>query len=316
MKNCKRILRMAALSVLFMVLACPSWANPGPVTMREVQTSMKNLQIPFIANQGQWPDSVVFVGKGLEQTLFVTQDGQLVYSLRGEDKQGNIQGWTVVERFMDGAPSVSGGQKSGTNMSFFKGKDRRQWRRHVSTYQDINLGEVWPGISVKLRLKGNAAEKLVTVQPDASVDKVRMTVDGASDLRIAEDGRLVFNTGIGQAHFSRPVAWQEIDDREVPVGVAYRVDKDSYGFALGQVNPLHPVHIDPILQSSYLGGYAEDKAHAVAIHPSTGDAYVAGETRSADFPGTEGGAQESFGEWFDAFVVRLNADLTTLVQAT
>ncbi len=62
-----------------------------------------------IANQGQWPDTVVFVGKGLDETLFVTHDGQLVYSLSGKDKQGTIQGWTVVERFVDGVAHVSGG---------------------------------------------------------------------------------------------------------------------------------------------------------------------------------------------------------------
>jgi hypothetical protein len=55
---------------------------------------------------------------------------------------------------------------------------------------------------------------------------------------------------------------------------------------------------------------------SVAIHPTSGDVYVAGSTASTDFPGTTGGAQASPGGASDAFIARLNAGLTTLYQAT
>jgi len=64
-----------------------------------------------------------------------------------------------------------------------------------------------------------------------------------------------------------------------------------------------------ILQSTYLGGSGDDDAYALAIHPTTGDVYVAGETKSTNFPGTSGGAQASFGGREDAFVARLTANL-------
>src|SRR5262249_18869121 len=70
-------------------------------------------------------------------------------------------------------------------------------------------------------------------------------------------------------------------------------------------------------QATYLGGIGEDAGLAVVIAPTTGDVYVAGETDSADFPGTAGGAQGSRADPSgDAFVARLNADLTALDQAT
>ena len=71
-------------------------------------------------------------------------------------------------------------------------------------------------------------------------------------------------------------------------------------------------------QATYLGGSTEDQALALAIHPTTGDVYVAGWTISTDFPGTAGGAQPASGgsQDRDAFVARLNAALTTLDQAT
>jgi len=72
-----------------------------------------------------------------------------------------------------------------------------------------------------------------------------------------------------------------------------------------------------ILQSTYLGGSKEDKAQALAIHPITGDVYVAGYTDSTDFPRTTGGAQRRYGGGYsDAFVARFNSDLTQILQAT
>jgi hypothetical protein len=67
-------------------------------------------------------------------------------------------------------------------------------------------------------------------------------------------------------------------------------------------------------QSTYLGGNDEEYAYALAIHPTTGDVYVVGYTRSTDFPGTTG--RDSSRTDRDAFVARLSADLGTLRQST
>ena len=69
-------------------------------------------------------------------------------------------------------------------------------------------------------------------------------------------------------------------------------------------------------QATYLGGGLGDDGTAIAIHPTTGEVFVAGLTASADFPGTTGGAQPANGGSTDAFIARLNASLTTLNQAT
>jgi hypothetical protein len=71
-----------------------------------------------------------------------------------------------------------------------------------------------------------------------------------------------------------------------------------------------------ILQSTYLGGSADDYAYALAIAGS-GDVVVAGITASTNFPNTAGGAQAGYGGGsYDAFVARLNAALTQNPQST
>ncbi len=69
-------------------------------------------------------------------------------------------------------------------------------------------------------------------------------------------------------------------------------------------------------QATYLGGGDQDSGGAVAIHPASGEVYVSGPTTSTDFPGTTGGAQPVSGGSGDAFVARLNSDLTVLDQST
>ncbi len=115
-----------------------------------------------------------------------------------------------------------------------------------------------------------------------------MRVAGARSLRVNEAGALIVGTGLGELSFTPPVAYQEQDGVRRAVTVAYRLQGQEYGFSLGACDPLLPVVIDPLLQATYLGGSGKDQALALAIHPATGEAYVAGKTFSADFPGTAG----------------------------
>lgn len=95
---------------------------------------------------------------------------------------------------------------------------------------------------------------------------------------------------------------------------------DAY---VAELNP----NLSQLLQATYLGGSNDDFAAALAIAPSgtpmAGDVYVAGTTRSSDFPGTSGGAQAQCGSGAsnctdngDAFVSVLSANLQSLVQSS
>jgi|JI10StandDraft_1071094.scaffolds.fasta_scaffold77309_1 hypothetical protein len=74
-----------------------------------------------------------------------------------------------------------------------------------------------------------------------------------------------------------------------------------------------------LVAATYLGGSSFDIGKAIAIHPHTGDVYVAGRTTSTTgFPaGVSAGVQPSHGGGFgDAFVAQFSADLKTLRATT
>jgi len=190
----------------------------------------------------------------------------------------------------------------------------------ASTWQGVRLGQAWPGVEVELSARGNNVEKLFHVAPGADAGQIGIALEGAQSLRIDAQGRLIAGTGNGEVAYTAPIAWQDIDGRRVPVGVRYALKQTQgsahhYGFVLAAHDPRHPLTIDPLIQSTYLGGSNYDVIHALAL-ASNGEVLVAGYAYSSDLPGTAGGAQGAHAGNVDGFVARLSGNLQALVQST
>jgi hypothetical protein len=295
---------------------------------QRVRESVSRVRIPFIGNAGQLDPVVAYYAPTFAGTVYVTRKGQLVYSLPGEPSASGVKlsgarsrspvsqsSWSLTETPLGGRGHPTGSNPTSTGISYFVGNDPSRWRSELPTFEAVSLGEVWPEISLELRAHGKSMEKLFTVEPGGDPSRIRMSVTGAESLRVDETGALIVGTGLGEATFTPPAASQERHGVRRAVRVAYELHGREYGFHLDDYDPTLPVLIDPLLQATYLGGSA-NVAQTVAIHPTSGEVYVAGNTGSANFPGTAGGAQPANSGGGDAFVARLNAALTTLAQAT
>jgi hypothetical protein len=317
--------RSAAALACLLVTAAAHAATPAqPIT----QERLNALVVPFEANSGQFDRRVAFAARTFTGNLYVTRDGALVHSLLGATKDTPRQeapgrraapqrsaGWSLVERpVMARQLEPEGSDASNIAVARFTGNDAAHWQSHIATFDRVEMGEVWPGISLSLVARGANVEKIFTLASNVEVERIAMRVDGAT-LAVASDGALTAQTGNGPVSFTAPVAWQFAEGGErVPVAVSYRLDDAStYGFALGAFDPAYPVVIDPLVQATYLGGSGTDDARALAVDAS-GNVVIAGYTQSADFPGTTGGYQ-SGGGGIDAFVARLNSGLTSLTKA-
>ena len=265
------------------------------------------LRVPFIANEGQTDPRVAYYAAASGGTLFVTRTGELVHALPG---------LSLTETLAGGRARPVGRERSPIAVSELRGADPARWRSAVPTYDEVSLGEVWQGVDVALRPRGRGVEKIFTVRPGARVDRIRVRVRGAHELAMEAGGALVARTATGPITFTAPVAYQEHIEGRRAVDVAYRRRGREYGFTVGAYDRSLPLVIDPLLQSTYLGGDAGDSAVAIAVHPVTGQVYVAGRTSSTNFPGTAGGPQPTGGIEGDAYVARFNSTLTQLLQAT
>src|SRR5215475_3756972 len=311
--------RLLATSLALLPLAAScSQRTSAPPTTAEVAERLNHLAVPFVENAGQSDPRVAYYASTFSGTVFVTNDGELVHALSApgrRDTAGPASGWTLTERFVDGRPTPVGANSAATHVNVFTGSDPARWQRDVPSYADVELGAVWPGISVALAAHGKQVEKVFTVAPGVAPDTIRVRVAGAESLAVADDGGLMLHTGVGDVRLTPPVAYQEIGGTRRMLSAQYALSGDEYGFRVSGYDPTLPVVIDPLLQATRLGGSDADQAIAITIVPA-GDVYVAGDTASFNFPGKGPGAQPRFGGYLDAFVARLIPDLTGLEEAT
>ena len=336
-----RALRSAALLALAaagLTSGAQAAYAPAAPELPAVQKAVATLALPFEQNAGQFEPEVAYLAKTFAGAVFVTRDGRLVYSLPGkavETESDTIStepphlrmqsppkrdpGWALEERLLDARPLTPRGTAPAvTHVTRITEKGTFQ----AETWQGIRLGEAWAGIEVELAARGNNFEKLFHVAPGAAPERIRVGLRGARALHVAADGRLIVATGNGEIAYTAPLAWQEIDGERRPVAVRYALlppDAGAveavYGFALDDYDRRLPLTIDPLIQSTYLGGSGADYLYVVAV-AANGDVLVGGETYSTDLPGAAGGGQPANRGDRDGFAARLSGDLRTLLQTT
>ncbi len=309
-------------------------ARPQPPPPATVAPKLATLQIPFIANEGQKDDQVAFYAPTFGGTVFVTKGGELVYALpQREEKPRGVEavrhsfrtparprqssrGVTLTEALVGGTVrEVQGEGRGRATVNVFHGKDPATWRRDIVTYERVSLGEVYAGVELRLRATGHTVEKVFAVRPGAAPEQIRVRVTGGQGVTVTAAGELAVATALGEVRFSRPVAYQEAESQRQLVAVAYVVEEDAYGFRLGAYDRSRELVIDPILAATFLGGSSFDGATALALD-SAGNVYVVGGTESTDFPGIGPGSADSTFAGTEAFVVKLDGALSTLLAAT
>ncbi|HHH52629.1 MAG TPA: T9SS type A sorting domain-containing protein, partial [Bacteroidetes bacterium] len=228
----------------------------------------------------------------------------------------------IEESFLNPVESdllPKGLEKTQTKVNYFVGK-KENHHSGISTYNSVDLGEIWSGINIKLSSGNKNIEKIFELKPDADANEIRIEIKGAKDICENSDKELQVDLPSGEdICFTQPKAWQEINGEITYVPVKYKVYADnsvlSYGFELGEYNPGLPVYIDPLLASSFLGGSLFDYAQNVIIGKDN-DVFVGGNTSSHDFPTTNSSYDESLNDSTDVFIARLNKDLTVLKTCT
>jgi hypothetical protein len=320
-----------AVTVCFALVAQHAAAVAAP-DLDRAQVALQTIGVPFVPNAGQWDREAAFAAKTLGGTLFVTTQGRLVYSLPPRRAPaGGAQAdasagtsWSLVESFVSATGEALRARPSGhrpvaARVSYFTGGDASRHRAGLGAYERVNLGDVFEGVNVQLRATGSNVEKIFTVAPFEDPGNIHVRLAGATRLELGGRGELIAHTGNGPVTYTAPIAFQE-DADGTRRGVDVRYDLDAaaqrYAFALGDYDRTRPLVIDPLLQSTYLGGGSTDIAWSVAVHPRRGEVYVAGQTSSTNFPTVAGAFSTTKSTGIDGFISLLSSDLKTLKAST
>ncbi len=276
-----------------------------------------NIEIPFIVNQGQIDDRIIAYAQIFGGKVYVEKNGKIVYSFLNEDQRSFI----LEEHAVKGECNViTFEDKALTRINYFKGNDRSNWRSNILSYNVINLGELYDGITLKLKAYRNNIEKLFYIAPGADPDNIRLRINEAENLCVNSSGELEVLTEYEAILFTKPTAYQNIKGIKKFIDVEYWTDVDTYGFSVGDYDHDFELIIDPLLASTYLGGDSTEGGDLnwwiYFSQDAEGDIYVAGMTASGDFPSTPGAYEDTLKGDYDLFISKLSADLSTLQAST
>jgi uncharacterized repeat protein (TIGR01451 family) len=286
-----------------------------------VVSSYNQLPLTFEPNLGQTDNRVKFLARGKGYTLFLTND-EAVFSMARVQPAGSSTppASAVLRTRFVGAnadPTIAGTSRLSATSNYFLGSDPAKWRIGVPGYSRVRYGNVYPGIDLIYYGRDGQLEYDLVLAPRADPHRIRLAVTGADQLNLNPQGDVILTIGGSQVTMRKPFLYQEAAGARHAVKAAYvLISKDEIGLQIGPYDSGKTLVVDPALvYSGYLGGSGSDSGLSSAVD-SKGNAYVAGDTTSTDFPKTSGVVQSTFGGIQDAFVAKFNSKGTALVWST
>jgi hypothetical protein len=281
------------------------------------------LPLSFVPNEGQMDARVRYSAQSGKATFHFTKR-EAVFSFAEK-----ANGLVLRLRFLGANPNpvIAGQTAQSGKVNYITGNDPAQWHTNLPTYGELVYRNLWPGIDLLFRSENGQLQYEFLLRPGAHVQDIQLAYRGANRLSVDGDGNLIVHTSLGSITDTRPVTYQFIDGKRVQVASRFALEwragfKTTYGFALGNYDRRRDLILDPgLVYSTFLGGTADEAGNGIAVD-SAGQAYVTGNTYSADFPTTAGaydrkynGGAFTFGGG-DVFVTKLNKNGTALIYST
>jgi hypothetical protein len=303
----------------------PRTESGGLITLR----SSDALLAGFELNVGQADKRVQFLSRGRNYSLLFAHSEVLLLLERGSSgvQQGSSlpadSGTHLLRmKFLNSSPSAtaSGLDALPGKSNYFIGNNPATWRTKVPQYRRVQYQALYPGIDlVFYRNREQEIEFDFVVSPGADPEAIQLLFKGADSLQTDASGSLLLHTSAGALRLQRPNVYQVENDTRRQLPASYRTSLDGrVSFEVARYDPERPLVIDPVLDySTYLGGSGSESGNAIAVDPF-GYVYVAGSTRSVDFPTTPGAFQSSRPRRSreDAFVAKIDPVNSTLIYST
>ena len=303
--------------------ASPEQARRSPRSAKKQQALDAYGKIPlaFTANAGQTDVRVRYSAQGAGFSVFLTR-GEAMFALQRPGKLGRGKGVALALRFLGANRHVAirSERPAPGRVNYLLGNDPSKWHTGLPTYKRVVYRNLWPGVDMAFAGQGGKLKYEFLVRPGARVRDIRLAYRGAKRLSLDRQGNLRIRTKLGVLGDERPISYQLIQGRRVPVASSFALSRSGagYGFSLDRgYDRRYPLVIDPgLVYSRLLGGSSDDRGESISVDGS-GNAYLTGLTLSTDFPTTAGAFEETFnGGSADAFVTKLDASGAALVYST
>ena len=309
--------KMLALVGIYALLTCMSF---GAMSSRTAGSCTKGLALTFQQNRGQAPSAVRFIARESAFDLYLTSNESVLQFFPTASANGAVLRTSLVGS--DSKAKISGEEMQEGKVNYLFGDSAAKNITNIPTFARVRYEDVYRGIDLVYYGNQRHLEYDFNVAPGADPAWIQMQIAGADHISVGTSGELVLQTGNRALRWLKPTAYQMIRGKKVTVESSYRVSARNVDFALGPYDHTLPLVIDPTLVfSTYLGGSGDEGVFpgATVAVDGNGNVYIAGDTKSLDFPTTSGAYQRTpCGNISNGcvFVTKLNSSGTSLVYST
>ena len=197
-------------------------------------------------------------------------------SLKRPGKQRRGRGVALALRFLGSNRNVAiRGERPGPGrVNYLLGNDPAKWHTGLRTYERVVYRNLWPGVDMVFAGQNGELKYEFLVRPGARVRDIRLAYRGAKRLSLDRQGNLRIGTPLGVLTDTRPISYQLVAGRRVPVEAASR----SPGAVRATASPsagattadTRSSSTRALLYSTYLGG--SGRRHGARASRSTAPA--------------------------------------------
>ena len=298
--------------------------------------------IKFIENKNQWPAGIQYSARIPGGTMLVSP-GKFQYFLLDEDRMqtlherlherknetdgrvapGQMINGHAVEVTFIGANQTAGSTAMGQSSeyyNYFIGADPARWASKAYAYQGIFYSNLYDKIGLKIYSVDKNVKYDFVVEPDGDPSQIILEYVGATSTTL-HNGNLTVSTSVGDIIEQKPIAYQWIGGRRVPVQCEYLLDGNRLSFRFPHgYDSCYELIIDPLLIFATYSGSTADNWGSTATPGEKGNLYSAGVTTHVNvggsFPTTPGAFQTTYGGLYDIGLLKYDSLGKRLLYAT
>jgi photosystem II stability/assembly factor-like uncharacterized protein len=225
-----------------------------------------------------------------------------------------------------------------TKSNYVIGNDPKRSIRDIHNFAKVQYANLYRGVDLLFYGTSQNLEYDLKVAPEADFKAIELSFDGASRLRLNDQGDLILESPAGEVRHKKPFAYQEINGQRKPIACRYKLLQASsqatktqkkrhsqstthnltVAFEVGDYDKSLPLVIDPVVDfSTYLGG-----GNNLSFDPmdvaldAEENIYIVGQTSPLPVPAGDGIGTQELPKYPGLFVAKIDSANKRLVYFT
>ncbi|MBP9188799.1 MAG: gliding motility-associated C-terminal domain-containing protein [Chitinophagales bacterium] len=290
--------------------------------------------LPFIENNGQWSEQILFKATVMDGNLFLEKNAftwyfsnatQLLNADHSLSQSNPIIKKHAFKIFFDNSNPdvfVSGNNVRPEYYNFFQGNNPDEWQGEVPAYNSVIYKNLYNGIDLEVYSEAGNLKYDFIIHPGANPEQIKIRYEGLDSIQLRSTKLYLYNS-VNTLVEQTPYTYSNSEKIKQTIPCNYILKNNTVQFHFPEgYNTMETIVIDPttLIFSSYSGSTADNWGYS-ATYDDDGNLYGAGIVFDDGYPVTLGAFEETFQGGFSFFpcdvaISKFNAIGTDLIYST